>query len=511
MTIPLRSIVSSLAFFSLAMCAVSADDDVRISTYDTMPQSLVPGGTFLMGTGDDGAFGRTDEFPPHRVVLSPYWMDRHEVTNEQFVTFLNTSIKGDRARIYAYCDPGSPDCRIICDRENGVCTVERGYGQHPVLTVSWDGANTYARFVHRRLPTEAEWEFAARGTDGRRYPWGSDWIPRQTTVRESSRGKPRPVEVTKGDVSPFGAHDMAGNAREWVADAWQEDYYQTSPVHDPINEGPASRHTVRGGAWCLTEWDARVTSRKGLIRPCKRRYLGFRCAETVPKPLPPPEKVSDDVLFYAPMDGALHAAAACGSRRPLKEPKAVTFVKGHRGQAALLGADPQRRYWVDYVTESNIDLAKGTLALWAQPLGWDGDAKGFRYFFMIRDESLAKFYLYRFITDNLMVLAGNGIEGQWGAISKPTTGWKDGEWRHLAVTWDGPDVVLYVNGTPLGKTRVPEGKRFRGLPQFFSVGQAQNWDASKYPAQTAIDEVVIFSRPLSAREILAERDRQTTP
>lgn len=504
---------AGLALFPVlvVICALTAADEPRMSKRDSMPQILIPGGSFTMGAKDEDAFGRTDEFPPHRVVLSPYWIDRHEVTNAQFAVFLNEGLKRNRARIYNYCDPGNPVCRITCDPQTGACGVEPGYEQHPALTVSWDGANTYARFVHRRLPTEAEWEFAARGTDGRRYPWGNDWLPRQTNVRESRGEETRPVETTPGDTSPFAVRDMAGNAQEWVADAWQEDFYQTSPVQDPINEGPASRHVVRGGAWCLTEWDARTTSRKGLIRICKRRYLGFRCAKTVPKPLPPPVKVSDDVLFYAPMDGTVHAAAAQGERRALKAPKTLIYTAGHRGQAALLGADSQRRYWVDYVTEANIDLNAGTLSMWIQPRGWDGNAKGFRYFFMIRDEDLAKFYLYRFVEKNLLMLAGNGIEGQWGAISQPTTGWNDGEWRHLAVTWDGPDFSLYVNGNRVGKTLVPEGKRFRGLPSFFSIGQAQNWDSSKYPAQTAIDEVVIFRRALSAEDILAERDRTTNP
>jgi len=504
---------ADVAFFPVlfAICALAAASEPRTSKRDGMPQVLIPGGNFTMGAKDADAFGRSDEFPPHRVVLSSYWIDRHEVTNAQFVIFLNGALKGNRAHVYNYCDPGNPVCRITCDPETGACKVEPGYEQHPVLTVSWDGANSYARFVHRRLPTEAEWEFAARGADGRRYPWGNDWAPKQTNVRKSQAGKPRPVETTAGDTSPFGVNDLAGNAQEWVDDAWQEDFYQTSPVQDPSNEGPASRHVVRGGAWCLTEWDARATSRKGLIRTCKRRYLGFRCAETVPKPLPPPAKVSADVLFYAPLDGTVNAAAAQGERRALKAPKTLTYTTGHRGQAALLGADAQRRYWVDYVTEGNIDLETGTLSMWIQPQGWDGDAKGFRYFFMIRDEALAKFYLYRFLEANLTVLAGNGIEGQWGAISEPTTGWQNGEWRHLALTWHGPDVSLYVNGKYVGKTHVPEGKRFRGLPPFFSIGQVQNWDNSKYPAQTAIDEVVIFRRALSAAEIQTEHERTSNP
>ena len=304
---------------------------------------------------------------------------------------------------------------------------------------------------------------------------------------------------------------MAGNAREWVEDAWDEHYYMTSPARNPVNEGPAPRYVVRGGAWCLTEWDARTTSRQVLVASSQRRYIGFRCAETVPKPLPPAVKVGSDVLFYAPMDGAVHAAAARGERRPLKTRRDVGFVPGHRGQAALLGEDGKNRYWVDYDTADNIRLEEGTIALWIQPLGWTGTDDGFRYFFMVRDETCCKFYLYRFIKDNLLVLAGNGIEGQWGSVSMRTNAWRDGQWVHLAVTWKDRTVALYVDGKPVGRTVVPQAKYFRGMAPAFSLGQSQCWDPTQKKAQTAFDEVVIFSRALSPGEIVRERDREGLP
>lgn len=483
----------------------------KVSKHDGMPQVLIAAGEFTMGADDEDALGRQAEFPPHRVHLDAYWIDQHEVTNAQFAAFLNAGVKGNAQLIYLYCDPGDAACRIGYDWESGVCSVDPSYENHPVCSVSWQGAEAYARHVRRRLPTEAQWEKAARGTDGRRYPWGNEWAVGKLNACAGDAGDTRAVGTVPGDRSPYGVWDLGGNVREWVADAWQEDYYLTCPLRNPVNEGPAPRYVVRGAAWCLTEWDARVTSRQFLIGLTQRRYMGFRCAEAVPELLPPPAAVSADVRFYAPMDGAAHAAAAAGERRPVKAPAGLGYVAGHRGQAALLGADTQRRYWVDYDTEGNLALAQGTVSLWVQPRGWDGDAPGFRYFFMLRDVALCKFYLYRFVETNLLVLAGNGIEGQWGGISTPTAGWQDGEWVHLAVTWQGREFALYVNGEQKGRTLVPEDKQFRGLPAVFSIGQSQDWDSSKYVAQTAIDEVVIFRRALTPAEVVKERDRTELP
>ena len=489
----------------------AADDDTKVSARDGMAQVLVPAGDFVMGADEDDAFGRKAESPPHRVHLDAFWIDRFEVANAQFAAFLNSAAKGDRPTIYRYCDPDTADCRITVDGASGVCRVEEGFERHPVCAVSWHGAAAYARHVRRRLPTEAEWEKAARGTDQRRYPWGSDWRPQRTNTREAGTGRLLPVGTAAADRSPYGAHDMAGNVREWVEDEWDEAFYSASPLRNPLKEGPRRRVVVRGGAWCLTEWDARSTSRQPLIPSSRRRYMGFRCAQTVPKPLPEPVPVSQDVLFYAPFDGSVHAAAARGSRRPLKATKDIRFAPGKRGQAALLGADTHR-HWVDYGTEGNIRLAEGTVAFWIQPQGWSGTDKGFRYFFMLRDVTCCKFYVYRFIEKNLLVLAGNGVEGQWGSISTGTQAWQDGQWIHLAVTWNADRAVtLYVDGTRAGRTVVPAEKYIRGLPGHFSLGQSQDWDQSRYPAQTCLDEFVIFSRALTPEEVMAEANRTGLP
>jgi len=499
-------------FLCGAACASGqTDGGQRVSKYDGMPQVLIPAGEFVMGADEEDAFGRRAEFPPHRVHLDAYWIDQHEVTNAQFATFLNEKCKGARREVYYRCDVDNPACRIECDADTGLCSVESGFEQHPVCAVSWYGAHDYALQMRRRLPTEAEWEKAARGLDQRRYPWGDDWAPKRTNTREKGPGRTAPVGSIEGDRSPSGVWDMAGNVREWVQDGWDEGYYLTSPPRNPVCETNPGRRVVRGGAWCLTEWDARTTSRQVLIGGAQRRYMGFRCAKTVPKPLPPPAKVSDDVLFYATMDGLVHAAAARGERRALEARKGILFVPGRRGQAALLGEDDRKRFWVDYDTTDNMRIEEGTVALWIQLRGWCGTDDGFRFFFMLRDETCCKFYLYRFIKTNVVTLAGNGVEGEWASLGMATAAWKDGQWVHLAVTWQDREIAMYVDGKSVGRTVMPPEKAFRGLPARFSLGQSQEWSSSQKRAQTAFDEFVIFSRALTPEEVVRERDRKGLP
>ena len=483
----------------------------KMSKYDGMPQVLIPAGEFTMGADDEDAHGRTAEFPPHRVQLSAYWIDKFEVSNEQFVRFLNARVKGNRAMIYSYCDIGNAFCNIRYDEKTEECYVEKGYEKHPVCAVSWMGANAYAESVRRRLPTEAEWEKAARGTDARRYPWGSAWEPKNANTREGGAGQPSPVGTWPKDVSPFGVMDVAGNVGEWTKDVWEEDFYSSSPLVDPVNVEGSHYHVVRGGAWCLTEWDARTTSRQFLIPSAQRRYMGFRCAETVPEPLPAPAEVSGDVLFYTSLDGHAHADAAKGERRPIDAPRSPQYVEGKRGQAILVGDVGNEYHYLKFEAPDNFRIEEGTVAMWIKPHGWSGADHGFRYFFMIADESTCKFYLYRFQEKNLLVLAGNGIEGQWGSLGMPTDDWKDDQWIHLAVTWKDRLVKLYLDGKPVSQTLVPPDKFFRGMPPAFHLGFSHNWGANDKKAATAVDEFIIFSRALESEEVLRQKENQGNP
>jgi formylglycine-generating enzyme required for sulfatase activity len=507
---PYRLMLACLGLAAI-LGGTRAGADEQRSKYDGMVQLLVPAGDFTVGADDADAHGRKCEFPPHRVHLPAYWIDKYEVTNAQFVSFLNRGAVRERGQLYSYVDLGNPCCRLEYVAASKTCRVKPGYEQHPVCAVSWAGALAYARSVHRRLPTEAEWERAARGTDGRRYPWGNTWEAGKTNTREGGAGGTVPVGSRPGDRSPCGAMDMAGNVREWVEDAWNEFYYLSSPTDNPVNEENGYQRVVRGGAWCLTEWDARTTSRQSNEAGTQRRYMGFRCAETVPEPLPPPAQVSPDVLFYAPLDGTVAAAFARGERRPQSVPKNLQFVPGRHGQAALLGDVDTLLRFIQYDATDNFHPEEGTISLWIQLHGWTGTDGGYRYFFMIADEATCKFYLYRFDQENLLVLAGNGIEGQWGSIATPTADWKDGQWLHLAVTWKDRRVTLYVDGKVMGETVIPQDKYFRGLPPSFYLGQMANWDPNQKKAYTAFEDFVIFSRALSPKELVQEMNRQGAP
>jgi formylglycine-generating enzyme required for sulfatase activity len=213
---------------------------------------LVPAGEFLMGS-DDGA----DEKPPHRVYLDAFSIDKYETTNALYRRFMDAT---NRAAPWYWSDA----------KGNGAT--------QPVVGVSWGDADAYCRWAGKRLPTEAEWEKAARGTDGRKYPWGEQWDASRANWGESKLGKTAPVGSYPGGVSPYGAHDMAGNAWEWVADWYDKDYYQRSPERNPKGPDSGSARVLRGGSWFYDAFYLRTANRDGYT-PVSRSYvIGFRCA-----------------------------------------------------------------------------------------------------------------------------------------------------------------------------------------------------------------------------------------
>ncbi len=229
--------------------------------------AYVPAGAFLMGSDD----GRADERPARRVELPGFYMDRYEVTVAKYVKFLNHT-----GRLYG-CD--GHKCADVKDEnpQSHIVSVgdgyaaEEGFEDYPVTWVSWYGADAYCRFRHKRLPTEAEWEKAARGTDGRRYPWGNEFDP--VKANAGRRNGPAPVGSYPLGVSPYGLYDMAGNVWEWVAD-WYEPY----PSSDYESPFFGKYKVVRGGSWNHPYEDARTTSRD-FAHPARRLLVvGFRCA-----------------------------------------------------------------------------------------------------------------------------------------------------------------------------------------------------------------------------------------
>lgn len=251
-----------------------------ISPVDGMPQIYIPAGTFHMGGYDVRA--APDEFPAHEVTLDAYWMDQLEVTNAMYqlcvgagVCTLPQSLESQRRTDY-YNNPEFKD--------------------YPVVYVAWGQAKAYCEWAGRRLPTEAEWERAARGDDLRTFPWGEDkpdyrFANFNFIVKDTSRVGSYPL-----GASPFGILDMAGNVAEWTNDFYKSNYYSTSELTNPLGPLTSSSYyrVVRGGSLGDAEINIRVSKRSSVLGPnlnaipASPEYLGdfsprigFRCAQDV--------------------------------------------------------------------------------------------------------------------------------------------------------------------------------------------------------------------------------------
>jgi formylglycine-generating enzyme required for sulfatase activity len=236
----------------------------------------VPAGPFTMGSDD----GPADERPAHIVSVPEFEIDRLPVSNAQFALFLQ-QVGAAGAASQHYFDSDDADARV--HRRDGSWRADAGYDDHPVVEASWAGANAYCRFLGKRLPTEAEWEKAARGVDGRRYPWG-DAAPSSTHARfGSGYNQTAPAGTHPAGASPYGALDMAGNVWQWVSSAYRPYPYR----EDDGREDPASDTVrgTRGGGHDSTRSELRTTERgRKLSRaPAAGHHnIGFRCARSRP-------------------------------------------------------------------------------------------------------------------------------------------------------------------------------------------------------------------------------------
>ena len=241
----------------------------------------VPGGYFPMGTTE----GRADEQPVHAVYLDDFYIDRFEVNNAQFAAFLHDVGRNADGEGHRLLDGFDADAQIRRS-DQGYAAVS-GTEKRPVAEVSWYGARAYCRWANMQLPTEAMWEKAARGTDGRTYPWG-DEIDRARAnygkvgccLGDDSDGffDSAPVGSYLGGVSPYGVHDMGGNVWEWVVDWYGEDYYAQSPERDPQGPDAGISRVLRGGSMSSDPYRLRATDRSGLPPTATYLIVGFRCA-----------------------------------------------------------------------------------------------------------------------------------------------------------------------------------------------------------------------------------------
>lgn len=249
---------SGLLAVALAFCEVAMAEPANTNAPAEMV--LVPAGPFLMGSLD----GQPDERPPHQVILPAFYIDKFEVTHEQYAAFIQAT--GHKPPI---------------DWPGG--KMPAALARHPVVNVSWADADAYARWAGKRLPTEAEWEKAARGTDGRVYPWGNQADKKSATSEQTKDGKHSdgqicPVGSFPDDVSPYGVMDMAGNAWEWTAD-----WYGPYPGNDSLELEFGKKFKVIKGGGAINYYGVPET-RRSAARTRSLPYgtyesLGFRCAK----------------------------------------------------------------------------------------------------------------------------------------------------------------------------------------------------------------------------------------
>jgi eukaryotic-like serine/threonine-protein kinase len=229
---------------------------------DGMVMVYVPEGEFKMGSPQNT--GYDNEHPEHSVYLDAFWIDKTDVTNA----------------MYAMCVKAG-DCRMPHNTSSSTRHSYYGdsqYGNYPVIYVDWNQANTYCQWAEARLPTEAEWEKAARGKDGRSFPWGNTDPTCALANYSGCMGNTTAVDAHPSGASPYGALDMAGNVWQLVADRYDPRYYASSPSSNPTGPSSGQIRVLRGGSWYNYQNYVRSAYRnqpdptQGLID------VGFRCA-----------------------------------------------------------------------------------------------------------------------------------------------------------------------------------------------------------------------------------------
>ena len=222
-----RRLIGFICTGSLVVALAPQAKSAAADSKDVRGMVRVPAGVFLMGSDD----GPGDEQPQHQVELAEFFIDRTKVTNSAFALFLDAvGPRGPRGE--NYFDVDDNDARIR--RRDGRWRADAGHEDHPVVEASWPGALAYCNWLGKRLPTEAEWEKAARGTDGRKYPWGSEAPDRTRAHFGAGWNDLRPVGSFAKGASPYGALDMAGNGWEWVSSAYRPYPYRADDGREDL-------------------------------------------------------------------------------------------------------------------------------------------------------------------------------------------------------------------------------------------------------------------------------------
>jgi formylglycine-generating enzyme required for sulfatase activity len=228
---------------------------------------LIPGGVFIMGTSN----GKANESPEHEVALSPFSIDMHEVTNAQY----------DSCVAAGNCTPAH-DNDGKCVAWNGRSFMRVRLSQRdrdlqaPVVCITWYQARDYCNFKGKKLPSEAQWEYAALAGGNTAYAWGNE-PPDSLRCAQASGGKPKRAESFA--ANPWGLFDMTGNVWEWVNDRYQPDYYMTSDINDPPGSDVGQYRVIRGGGWYSGPEQLRIRNRHWFEPSFGEVSIGFRCAK----------------------------------------------------------------------------------------------------------------------------------------------------------------------------------------------------------------------------------------
>jgi formylglycine-generating enzyme required for sulfatase activity len=258
-TFTLERLRFDIASFDIGRSSNVVPVAARVSPIDGMTQLFVPAGEFLMGNA-----GEIDvDSPQRKVFLDAFWIDKVEVTNSMYEKCIRAGV-----------------CSLPIVQGNPY--YEKWiYRDYPVVYVNWFEAGKYCAWTGRRLPTEAEWEKAARGTAGQDFPWGNERPnPRLANFNESLIGGPLPVYRYPLGASPFGALNMAGNVREWVADWFNTRYYVNSSPINPTGPETGTERSMRSGAYDADANEIFTYSRYKHEPDSAGLSRGFRCAES---------------------------------------------------------------------------------------------------------------------------------------------------------------------------------------------------------------------------------------